>query len=151
MAIRYRYKSAKSLSGFVELSPMYVATADQLYEWLRACHLVERAEWQTSKESQGNVGNHVSQRNIKVFPKQRAGSATQQFLEFEVTHHGHMSEHAPCPYTVSVMFKDPPAHLIPHAWSILRHVCRGKELFPNKVDDWIACDHCEEAPSRAAR
>ena len=72
-----------------------------------------------------------------MFPKrQHAGSATQQFLEFEVTHNGHMSVNNPCPYTVSVMFKDPPRHLAPHAWGILRDVCRGKELFPNEVEDW---------------
>ena len=35
------------------------------------------------------------------------------------------------------MFKDPQGHLVPHAWGILRHVCRGKELFPNKVNEWM--------------
>ena len=78
MAVRFRYKSPHSRSAFVELAPQYVAKAEQLYEWLDACHLVERVEWQTSKTSQGNVGNHVSEYNIRVFPKgQRAGSATQ--------------------------------------------------------------------------
>ena len=125
-------------SAFVELAPTCVATPEQLYEWLDACQLVERVEWQSSKASQGNVGNHASQRKIKVFPKrQRAGPATQQFLEFEVTRHAHMPENAPCPYTVGVMFKDPPGHLVPHAWEILRHVCRGKELFPDTVNEWM--------------
>ena len=138
LATRFRYKNPNSLSAFVELSPLYVATPDQLYEWLNACQLVERVEWQSSKASQGNVGNHLSQRSIKVFPKrQRAGSATQQFLEFTVTRHGHMSKNATCPYTVSVVFKDPPWHLVPRAWGILRHVCHGKELFPNKVNEWM--------------
>ena len=53
MATRFRYKNPNSLSAFVELSPLYVATPDQLYEWLNACHLVERVEWQSSKASQG--------------------------------------------------------------------------------------------------
>ena len=48
-----------------------------------------------------------------------------------------MSENAGCPYTVTVMFKDPPAHLVAHAWSILRRVCKGKELFPDKVNEWM--------------
>ena len=104
----------------MELSPEYVATTDQLYEWLNACHLVERVEWQTSSI-------------IKVFPtRQRAGSATQPFLEFEVAHHDHTHVG---PYTVCVVFKDAPEHLVPHAWRILRHVCRGKELFPNYADE----------------
>ena len=61
-----------------------MATSEQLYVWLIACHLVECVEWQTSKASQGNVGRHASQRNMKVFPKgECAGSATQKFLEFE--------------------------------------------------------------------
>ena len=33
--------------------------------------------WQSTKTSQGNIGKHKSERNIKVFPKQqRAGSAS---------------------------------------------------------------------------
>ena len=138
-ANRFRYKNPKSTSAFVELAETWKATPEQLYEWLGACdNLVERLEWQTSKTSQGNVGKHESEHNIKVFPKrQGTGSATQQFLEFEVTRNAHMSENNPCPCTVSVMFKDPPAHLIPHAWRILRHVCRGKELFPDKVNEWM--------------
>ena len=131
LANRFRYKNRKSWSAFVELAPTCVVTPDQLYDWLGTCHaLVERVEWQSSKTSQGSVGDHVSEHNIKVFPKQQhAGSATQKFLEFEVARNAHMSENAPCPFTASVMFKDPPAHLVPHAWGILRHVCRGKERF----------------------
>jgi len=99
-----------------------------LYDWLDACHLVERVEWQSSKASQGNIGKRASQSNIKVFPKgPSAGSATQQSLEFEVTRNAHMSD--------SVMFKEAPEHLIPHAWQILRDVCRGKELFPENINE----------------
>ena len=74
----------KSRSGFVELAPTCVATAGQLYEWLEDCHgLVERVEWQSSKASQGNAGDHASQRNIKVFPRRhRAGSATHQLRAY---------------------------------------------------------------------
>ena len=84
-----------------------------LYDWLEACRLVERVDWQSSI--------------IKVFPKQqRAGSATQRFIEFGVTHNAHMTINV-------VLFKNSPAHLLPHAWAILRDVCRGKELFPDRV------------------
>ena len=79
---------------------------------------MERVEWQSTKTSQAKIGKHKSERNIKMFPKQqRAGSATQQSLEFEVTRNAHMSD--------SVMFKEPPEHLVPHAWQILRDVYRG--------------------------
>ena len=79
----------------------------------------------------------MSERNIKVFPRRHpAGSATDKFLEFGVTRHAHMSQNAGCPYTVTVMFKDPPKDLAPHAWGILRHICKGKELFPDKLNEW---------------
>ena len=115
---RFRYKSPNTKAAFVELASTCVPTAENLYEWLDACNLVERVGWQETKTSQGYIGNHYSERNIKVFPKQqRAGSATQQFLEFQITRNAHMSD--------SVMFKEPPEHLVPHAWQILRDVYRG--------------------------
>ena len=136
---RFRYKSGTSQCGFVELAPTCVPTADQLYEWLVGCQgLVERVEWQSSKASQGLVGTHWCERNIKVYPRRYpAGSATGKFLEFEVTRNHHMSPNAGCPFTVTVMFKHPPTDLVPHAWEILRHICKGKELFPDKVDEWM--------------
>ena len=138
MEARFRYKSQNSRAAFVELAPEWRPTQEELYAWLEACPLVERVEWQSSKSSQGKIGNHYSEHYIKVFPKQQgAGSATQQFLLFGVTRHFHLSESAPCPYTVSVMFKDPPNHLLRCAWAILRDVCRGKELYPNKVEEWM--------------
>ena len=134
---RFRYKDPNSLSAFVELAPKHVATPEMLYNWLEGCQLVERVEWQTSKTSQGCIGNHMSEHNIKVFPKQGTGSAMQGFIEFAITRHGHMSSEARCPYTVTVMFKNPPAHFFCHAWEILRAVCCGKELFPDMVDEWM--------------
>ena len=56
-ARRFRYKSRKSRAGFVELAPIWVPTAGQLYEWNEDCQgLVERVEWQSSNASQGQVG-----------------------------------------------------------------------------------------------
>ena len=82
---RFRYKNPNTKSAFVELHPDYVPTVELLYDWLKDCDLVGCLEWQTSKTSQGNRGNHASEHNIKVFPQQHsAGSATEQFIEFEV-------------------------------------------------------------------
>ena len=56
------------------------------YDWLKVRDLVERVDSQSSKASQGNLANHMSGCNIKLFPKfQGAGSATQHFMESEVT------------------------------------------------------------------
>ena len=125
----------KSRAGIVELAPTWVPTAGQLYEWLEDCQgLVERVEWQSNKASQGQLGGYVSERNIKVFPRRyTAGSATDQFLEFGVTRHTHMGY---AWSTVSVMLKDPPKDLALHAWGILRHICKGKELFPDELNAW---------------
>ena len=138
-ATRFRYKSRTSLCGFVELAPTCVLTADQLYKLLQGCEeLVERVEWQSNKVSQGHVGDHMCERNIKVFPRRYfAGSATDKFLEFGITRNAHMSKNTGCPYTVTVMFKEPPKYLVSHAWEILRHICKGNELFPDKVDEWM--------------
>ena len=135
MAHRFRYKEEPK-AAFVELAPDHTATPEHLFQWLNECEDVDRVEWQTTKTSQGNIGKHHSQSKIKVFPKTVcAGSATQTYLEFETTRFDHMSEKAPCPYMVTVMFKDTPRDLVPQAWSILRAVTHGKELFPNVVDD----------------
>ena len=138
-ASRFRYKSKRSLSAFVELIPRCVPTPHELFEWLKNCKkLVDRVQWQSSKASQGNVGNHLCEKNIRVYPRcSSASTATSRFLEFELARNAHMSLNSGCPYTASVMFKDPPKDLVPHAWNILRHICRGKELFPEKVDEWM--------------
>ena len=84
-------------------------------------------------------------------------SATDQFIEFKLTRHAHMSESATCPYTVTVMFKDPPRHLVPHAWAILRLVCRGKELFSaskelfHEAPGSASAEPEEEEPSSASQ
>ena len=72
MSTRFRYKNSETKSAFVELAATSpAATPEQLYEWLIRCDLVERVEWQTSKTSQGNIGDQKSERNIKVFPQHR--------------------------------------------------------------------------------
>ena len=94
MAHRYRYKE-ESNSAFAELSADHTATPEQLFQWLNECEDVDRVEWETTKTSQGNIGKHHSQSNIKVFPKTVcAGSATQVLLEFEITCNARMSKQA---------------------------------------------------------
>ena len=139
LANRFRCKNRHTKSAFVELAPSVRATPHLLYIWLRSSKkYVDHVEWQTSKSSQGNLGDHISERNIKVFPYQPGvPRAKQRYVEFELTRNDHMSENAPCPTTVTVMFKDPAKQLVVQAWQILRHVCRGKELFPAKVDEWM--------------
>ena len=69
MSTRFRYKNSETKSAFVELAATSpAATPEQLYEWLIRCDLVERVEWQTSKTSQGKIGDHKSEHKIMVFP-----------------------------------------------------------------------------------
>ena len=76
--------------------PGFLPKPVTLHIWLSRCKkLVERVEWQTTKTSQGNIGNHESERNIKVFPFQPGiAPGKKRFLEFEVTRNDHMSENA---------------------------------------------------------
>ena len=142
-ASRYRYSNPNSLSGFAELEPNHILTPEMLYSLLEKCDLVEKLEWQSTKISQENIGE--LEPNIRVFPKaehqaQGIGSAMpedKRFIKFQVTRYNHMSDLAPCPKTVTITFKDPPEHLVPNAWAILRFVCRGKELFPGRVHEWM--------------
>ena len=115
VAARYGY-TRNYTSTFVELKPGCTPNAQELYDWLESCESVVRVEWQTSKTSQGNVGRHESEQNIKVYPKaESAGYATHENLEFEITCYNHMSENTPCPYTVTVMFKEPPTGFVAEA------------------------------------
>ena len=133
---RFRYANPETRCGFVELALDYQPTSEQLFELLQGCPLVERVEWQRSKTSQGNVGKHESEQNIKVFPKRNLpGPARQRYVEFEVTRYGHM-RNVTCPRTVTIMFKDPTDQLVLTAWAILREICKDKELFPAEVEKW---------------
>ena len=131
---RFRYANRASKAGFVELAPTARMTIDQLYHLLGFCtQYVESVQWQTNKTSQGNIGGHRSERNIKVFPLQPGvPQSRKRFLEFAITRHDHMSNIAPCRETHTVMFKDPPDDLVIPAWKILRWVCSGYELYPRK-------------------
>ena len=85
---------------------------------------MEDVEWQSTKSSQGNVGSHHMERNIKVYS---ALCGQGRFLEFEVTRNNHMVSEK-VPYTVSVCFKGPQPDLVPEAWRILCAVTEGKAV-----------------------
>ena len=126
-----------SASAFVELKLKHKATPNQLFEWLGACEQVDRVEWQASTTSHGKDGRHYSQNNIKVFPRYPATS--DSFVEFATTTSDDYTckdMWSGCPFTITVMFNDPPSDLFPQAWSILRAVTHGKELFPDVVAQW---------------
>ena len=128
MSQRFEY-SANSKAGFVELGPQFPWTAEDLYEELERVPGVLKVSWQTTKTSQGNVGDHRSERNILVYSSL---ARLCQPLEFEVTRNNHMKDRC-APFMVTVCFKAPPRDYVPEAWRILSHVCSGKELFPEHV------------------
>ena len=57
-------------------------------------------------------------------------------MEFEVTRHQHMKD-PKAPYTVTVMFKEPPKGLHAEAWRISLAVVKGKELLPDHVRQYM--------------
>ena len=133
---RYEY-SGTSRSGFAELSPAYVMTGQQLFDALQNVPGVARVHWHTSKRDQGNPSdNHYMQTNIMVYSKSGGSSSANSPMEFEVTRNKH-SKAPDVPYTVTVMFKEPPAGLEAEAWRILRAVVKGKELLPDHVRNYM--------------
>ena len=121
MSQRFECK-ANSSAGFVELAPEFPWTAEDLYEELERVPGVRKVSWQTTKTSQGNVGDHRSERNILVYSSL---ARLCQPLEFEVTRNNQKKDrHAP--FTVTVCFKEPPRDWVAKAWRILSHVCAGK-------------------------
>ena len=87
-------------------------------------------EWQTTKTSQKNVGNHYCKQNLLVYSSTGPGSASPP-VEFELTRNQHM-ERKRATTTVTAMFKGPPDGLIGEAWRILLAATTGKLLLP----DW---------------
>ena len=85
-------------------------------------------DWQTSKPSQGNVGNHYCQQNLLVYSSTGPGSASSP-IEFELTRNQHVKDQRVKP-TVTAMFKDPPEGLIGEAWRILLGATKDKLLLP---------------------
>ena len=51
---------------------------------------VTEVEWQTTKASEGNIGDHYSQRNVLVHTSIETGSASPP-IGFELTRYMHMA------------------------------------------------------------
>ena len=83
-------------------------------------------DWGTSKASQGNVGKHQMEQNVKVWVPGYASTP----LEFQLTRNQHVEPGPGHPFTVTACFKEPPAHLHADAWRILLHIVQGRELLP---------------------
>ena len=113
---RFEYAS-KTKAAFVELHPLFMPTPEEFKKHFEAVPGVTKVDWQTSKASQGNVGNHYCERNLLVYSSTGPGSASSP-IEFELTRNQHVKDRKVKP-TVTAMFKDPPEGLIGEAWRIL--------------------------------
>ena len=134
---RYEY-SIKSKAAFVELVPSFYPAKEEgpqkFKVMLEEVAGVARVEWQTSKTSQGNVGDHYCEQNLLVFSKMVGRSFACQPIEFELTRHQHTKDRTFTP-TLTAMFKDPPDGMVGEAWRILLAVTDGKQLLPAHVQE----------------
>ena len=124
---RFEYDH-KSRAAFVELHPSFMPTPEQFKADLEAVPGVTKVAWQTTKASQGNVGNHYCEQNLLVYSSTGPGSASSP-IEFELTRNQHVKDQRVKP-TVTAMFKDPPEGLIGEAWRILLGATTDKLLLP---------------------
>ena len=124
---RFEY-GPDSKAAFVELHPSFMPTPEEFKAHLEAVPGVTKVDWQTSKRSQGNVGNHYCEHNLLVYSSTGPGSASPP-IEFELTRNQHVKDHWVKP-TVTAMFKDPPEGLIGEAWRILLGATTDKLLLP---------------------
>ena len=124
---RFEY-SRESKAAFVELHPSFMPTPEEFKAHLEAVPGVTKVDWQTSKRSQGNVGNHYCEHNLLVYSSTGPGSASPP-IEFELTRNQHVKDQRVKP-TVTAMFKDPPEGLIGEAWRILLGATTDKLLLP---------------------
>ena len=135
---RFEY-SPNSRSGFVELHPSWYPPKEEgpqeFKAWLEAVPGVERVEWQTTKASQRNVGNHYCEQNLLAYNSIAGPGSASPRIEIELTRNQHMINPRVTP-PLTAMFKDPPEGLIGEAWKILLAACRGKELLPAHVRDY---------------
>ena len=109
-------------------------TGEQLYRALENVDGVQRVTWQTAKTGPSN-SIHYQDWAILVYT-----SMNSRPIEFECTRHQHMrcdKDGNPVPFTVTVMFRDPPRELIPEAWRILHAVVQGKALLPEHVHHYM--------------
>jgi len=87
---RFEYDH-KSRAAFVELHPSFMPTPEEFKAHLAAVPGVTKVDWQTTKPSQGNVGNHYCQQNLLVYSSTGPGSASPP-IEFELTRNQHVKD-----------------------------------------------------------
>ena len=100
----------------------FSVSQEEFFDLLRNTPGVERVEWDTSKASQGNVGKHYMDQNVKFYVLVSPGTRIESVL----TRNQRRKEQEGRPFTVTACFKDPPAQLYTHAWSILLGAVRGE-------------------------
>ena len=127
---RFEY-GPNSKAAFVELHPSFMPTPEEFKAHLEAVPGVTKVDWQTTKTSQGNVGNHYCPQNLLVYSSTGPGSASPP-IEFELTRNQHVKDQRVKP-AVTAMFKDPPEGLIGEAWRILLGATKDKLLLPQHV------------------
>ena len=120
------------MSAFVELHPSFYPTLLEFKEGLEAVPGVVRVEWQTTKASQGNVGDHYSEQSLLADTSIAGPGSASPRIEFELTRNQHMKDPHVCP-TLTARFKDPLDGLIGEAWRILLAATDGKQLLPGHV------------------
>ena len=131
LAQRFAYKDGSS-AGFVELSPMHVWEGADLYKALSADPAVSFLQYNSTKASQGNRGDHYMEQNILV----HMSGFPNKPVEFELTRHQHMKATAGRAFTVTACFKTPPPGMEEVAWQVLLRITRGKELCPPWVQEY---------------
>ena len=134
--LKQRFEYGKdSRSAFVELDPSYMPTAEEFKALLEAVPGVAHVEYQTTKTSQGNIGQHYFERNLLVHSQTGPGSASPP-IEFELTRNQHVKDKTITP-TVTAMFKDPKDGQVGEAWRILLAATKNKQLLPGHVQTYF--------------
>ena len=127
---RFQY-SMKSKSAFAELKVGLRPTKEEFKAMLERVPGVQEVRWQTSKQDQGNPGNHYFDTNLLV-----RGQTGDAYIEFELTRNQHNTgKHMP--FIVSAMFKAPPNGYVGEAWRILLAVTKDKQLYPQQVQQYF--------------
>ena len=127
---RYRYLKT-NLAGFIELCPNRRIDKDQLKALIEEVPGVKSvvSDPKGTKMEQNHPGNHEQDRNWFVFTE----ACPHVGLEFEVTRSKHLKSRK---HTNTVCFKPTTAAYVLEAWRVLRRVCAGRELCPDKVNEW---------------
>ncbi len=130
---RFEY-GPNSKSALVELHPSFLPTPEEFKAIVEDVPGVTKVDWQTSKTSQHNVGNHYSEKNLLVYSSTGPGSASPP-IEFELTRNRYLKDKR-AKETVTAMFKDPPEGLIGEAWRLLLAATKDKLLLPERAQQY---------------